>query len=71
MDEWGYEVDLEFDLFAAKRGRGGQGRNLVKCAGKLNRRLDQRRALKRPLSRLTPQACGLLDLPGLGAVTRQ
>jgi hypothetical protein len=54
------------DLLATQRGRGGQGRNLVKCAGKLNRRLDERGALKRPLSRLTP----LLDLPGLGAVTR-
>ena len=28
MDEWGYQVDLEFDLLAAKRGSGGQGRDL-------------------------------------------
>ena len=32
---------------------------------------DQRRALQRPLSRLAPQARGLLDQAGLGAVTRQ
>ena len=32
---------------------------------------DQRRALQRPLSRFAPQVRGLLDQPGLGAVTRQ
>ena len=71
MDQWGYERDLKPDLFATQRGRGGQGRNLVKCAGKLNCRLNQCRALKRPLSRLTPQTCGLLDLPGLSTMTCQ
>ena len=44
MDEWGYERDLKPDLLATQRGRGGQGRYLVNCAGKLNRRLDQHRA---------------------------
>jgi hypothetical protein len=63
-------IDVLQKAARRQRGRGGQGGNLVKCAGKLNRRLDQCRALKRPLSRLTPQTCGLLDLPGLGAVTR-
>src|SRR6516165_5754654 len=28
MDKWGYKVDLEFDMLAAKRGSGGQGCDL-------------------------------------------
>jgi hypothetical protein len=46
MEERAYERDLKLDLLATQRRCGGQGRNLVKCAGELNRRLDQRRALK-------------------------
>jgi hypothetical protein len=30
MDQWGYEVNLELDLLAAKRWSGGQGRDLSK-----------------------------------------
>ena len=71
MDEWGYERDLKLDLLATQRGRGGQGRDLVKGTRELLYGFDQRRALQRPLSRFAPQARGLLDQPGLGAVTRQ
>ena len=71
MDERGYERDLKLDLLAAQRGRGGQGRDLVERARELLYGLDQRRALQRPLSRFAPQARGLLDQSGLGAVTRQ
>jgi hypothetical protein len=52
MDEWGYEIDLEFDLFTAQRGGAGQGRNLIEGTGDLFCRFDKRRALQRPLTRL-------------------
>ena len=71
MDERGYERDLKLDLLATQRGRGGQGRDLVERARELLYGFDQRRALQRPLSRLAPQARGLLDQPSLSAVTRQ
>src|SRR5271166_2987752 len=71
MDEWGYERDLKLDLFATQRWRTGQRRNLIKRVGELSRRLNQRRALQRPLSRFAPKESGLLDQTGLGAVTRQ
>ena len=71
MDEGGYERDLKLDLLATQRGCGGQGRDLIECAGELLCGFDQRRALQRPLSRLAPKARGFLDQPGLGAVTRQ
>ena len=54
MDERGYERDLKLDLFAAQRGRGGQGRDLVESACELLYGLNQRRALQRPLSRFAP-----------------
>ena len=71
MDEWGYERNLKLDLLAAQRGRGGQRRNLDKGTGELFCSFDQRRALKRPLSGLAPQASGFLDQAGFGAVTCQ
>jgi hypothetical protein len=46
---------LEFDLFATKRRHD----------------FDQRRALQRALSRLSPETPSFLDQPCLGAVTRQ
>src|SRR4029077_14477988 len=48
-----------------------QGRDLVERTPELLCGFDQRRALRRPLSRFAPQPRGFLDLPGLGAVTRQ
>ena len=69
--ERSYERDLQLDLLAAKRGRGRQGRNLVKRMRKLLVSFDQRRALQRPLSRFAPKARRLLDQSGLGAMTRQ
>ena len=39
MDERGYERDLKLDLLATQRGRGGQGRDLVKGARELLYRL--------------------------------
>ena len=71
VHERGYERDLKFDLLATQCRRGRQGRNLVESAGELLRSLNQRRTLQRPLSRFAPQTRGLLDQPGLGAVTRQ
>jgi hypothetical protein len=62
---------LKLDLLAAPRGRGGQGRNLGKRTRELRHSFNERRALQRPLSRFAPQPGGLLDLPSLGAVTRQ
>ena len=44
MDEWVYKRHLKPDLFAAQRGSGRQGRNLVKPAAELRRGLNQRRA---------------------------
>ena len=49
----------------------GKARNLVEGPRELSYGLDQRRARQGPLSRLAPQARGLLDQPSLGAVTRQ
>ena len=63
MHERGYERDLKLDLLATQRGRGGQGRDLGKRARELLHGFNQRRALQRPLSRLAPQARGLLDQP--------
>jgi hypothetical protein len=71
MHEWGYERDLQLDLLATQRGSGGQSRNLAESARELLYGFNQRRALQRTLSRLAPQAHGLLDQPGLGAVMRQ
>ena len=56
VHERGYERDLKLDLLATQRRRGGQGRDLVKCARELLYGFDQRRALQRPLSRLAPKA---------------
>jgi hypothetical protein len=71
MHEWGYERDLKLDLLATQRRRGGQDRDLGKRAGELCSGFNQCRALQRPPSRFAPQARGLLDQAGLGAVTRQ
>ena len=71
MDEGVYERDLKLDLLATQRGRGGQGRDLVKGARELLGGFDQRRTLQRPLSSFAPQARSLLDQSGLGAVTRK
>ena len=49
------ERDLKLDLLAAQRRRGGQGRDLVEGPRKLLCSFNQRRAIKRPLCRLTPQ----------------
>jgi hypothetical protein len=43
MDEWVYKRDLKPDLFAAQRGSGRQGRNLVECPSELLNGFDQRR----------------------------
>ncbi len=71
MHDWRYYRDLELDLFAAQRRRGGQGRNLVERAPELRLGLDQRRARQRLPSSLTPKARRLLDQTCLGAVARQ
>ena len=71
MLEWAYERDLEFDFFPTQRGRDGQCRDLDEGLGKLGQSLHERRAIERPLSCCAPKACRFLDLPGLGAVTRQ
>ena len=49
-----YERDLKLDLLATQRGRGGQGRDLVKRTCELLCGFNQRRALQRPLSRFAP-----------------
>ena len=71
MDEWSYERDLKLDFITTQRRCAWQGRDLVEGAGELSYGFDQRRALDRPLSRFTPQKCGLCDQPSFGAVTRQ
>src|ERR1700745_631884 len=71
MEEWGYECNLKLDFFATQGGRGGQGRGLVERTPELFRGFDQCRALRRPQSGFAPQRRGFLDLPRLGAVTRQ
>src|SRR5262245_36169195 len=71
MEEWGYECNLKLDFFATQGGRGGQGRGLVERTPELFRGLDQCRALRRAQSGFAPQRRGFLDLPCLGAVTRQ
>ncbi len=62
---------MKLDLLAAQRGGGWQDRNLGKRTRELLCGFNQRRALQRALSRTGPQARSLLDLPSLGAVTRQ
>src|SRR6516162_7510179 len=71
MEEWGYECNLKLDFFATQGGRRDQGRDLVERTPELFRGFDQRRALRRPQSGFAPQRRGFLDLPRLGAVTRQ
>src|SRR5262249_31882746 len=71
MEEWGYECNLKLDFFATQGGRGRQGRDLVERTPELFRGFDERRALGRPQSGFAPQRRGFLDLPCLGAVTRQ
>src|SRR6516225_2314378 len=69
MDKRSYKGDLKLDLLAAQGRCRRQGRHLGKGTGELSHCLQQRRARKRPLSRLPPQARRLLDQPRLGAVT--
>src|SRR5258707_8493020 len=71
MEEWGYECNLKLDFFATQGGRGGQGRGLVERTPELFRGFNKRRALRRPQAGFAPQRRGFLDLPRLGAVTRQ
>src|SRR5258708_24910458 len=71
MEEWGYECNLKLDFFTTQGGRWGQGCDLVERTPELFRGFDQRRALRRPQSGFAPQRRGFLDLPRLGAVTRQ
>ena len=71
MKESARQRHLKLDLLAAQRVRDGQGRNLGKRTRELRHSLNERRTLQRPLSRFAPQPRGLLDLPGLGVVTRQ
>src|SRR5215475_10271856 len=71
MEEWGYECNLKLDFFATQGGRGGQGCDLVERTPELFGGLNKRRALRRPQSGFAPKCCGFLDLPRLGAVTRQ
>src|SRR5262249_50763722 len=71
MEERVYECHLKLDFLATQGGRAWQGRDQVERTPELFRGLDQRRALRRPLSRLPPQRRGFLDLSRLGAVTRQ
>src|SRR5215472_4403375 len=70
-EEWGYECNLELDLFATQRGRGGQGRDLVERKCELLYGFNQRGALRRALACFAPQPRGFLDLPCLGAMSRQ
>src|SRR5215471_14220166 len=71
MHEGGYERDLKPNLLASELGSGRQGLDLGKRTSELLCGFNQRRALQRPLSRSAPEARGLLDQAGLGAVTRQ
>src|SRR6266699_4653895 len=71
MEEWGYECNLKLDFFTTQGGRWGQGCDLVERTPELFCGFDQRRALRRPQSGFAPQRRGFLDLPRLGAVTRQ
>jgi hypothetical protein len=71
MEEWGYERNLKLDFFATQSGRGGQGSDLVERMPELFRGFDKRRPLRRPQSGFAPQRCGFLDVPRVGAVTRQ
>jgi hypothetical protein len=71
MHEWRYKRNLKPYLLPAQRRSRGQGRDLGKRTSELLCGFNQRRALQRPLSRFAPEACGLFDQAGLGAVTRQ
>src|SRR5262249_51270145 len=57
--------------FATQGGRRAQSRDLVERTPELFRGFNKRRALRRPQSGLAPHRRGFLDLPRLGAVTRQ
>src|ERR1700722_17553159 len=71
MDERGYEGDLQLDLLATQRRRGGQSCDQFETLLKLSGRFNQSGALQRPLSGFAPKARGLLMQPGVGAVARQ
>jgi hypothetical protein len=64
------ESELKVGLFATQSPRGWQGRDLVKRPFELLRPFKKRGSHQRPLSRFAPQAQGLLDQSGLGAMTR-
>ena len=71
VDESIPKPDLSLDPVAPEGRRDRQGRNLVERACELRHGLDQRRARQRLLARFAPKAGGLLDQPGLGAMTCQ
>ena len=71
VHEWGYERNLKPDLLTTQRRSAWQGGDLVESTGELRHCFHQRRALQRPLSSFAPQAYGLLDQAGFGAVTRK
>ena len=71
VHEWGYERNLKPDLLTTQRRSAWQGGDLVESTGELRHCFHQRRALQRPLSSFAPQAYGLLDQTGFGAVTRK
>ena len=54
MEERVYECHLKLDLVATQSGRAGQGRDQVERTPELFSGFDQRRALRRPLSRFPP-----------------
>src|SRR5262249_18309881 len=68
MHEWAQERDLKLDLLTAQRGSGREGGELGKRAAELFDGLNRCRPHHRPPARLAPQARGLLDQAGLGAV---
>ena len=70
-EEWGYEGNLKLDLFVTQGGSAGQGRDLVERTPELFYGFNQRRPLRRPLSRFAPQHRSFFDLPGLGTMARQ
>src|SRR5579862_6414680 len=71
LHQRGYQGDLELNLLATQRWRGGQCCNLIESAGELTCGFNERRSRQRPLTRFAPEERGPLDQSCLATMTRE
>src|SRR5262249_16470050 len=71
MEEWGYECNLQLDLFATPGGRPRQGGDQVARELELTWSCEGWGGVRRELGGLPPERRGFPDLAGLGPMSRQ